>query len=372
MSLTPDCLDDIIGLSKTNCECFTTGQPSPTSKSDLWLDELEGMNLKLADSIKDCEEGSLWDILIKARTNSIKAFRSDLMASLMTKYKKKREPCSVVVGSADFKTNIDLVNTYAGIRVWMANIISGVMTVKRIGLVFDSAATFNISVFDGLSDSAIMTFSVTSQANKLTWYDLPLPLNLDMNYEASQSNPNYYFVYEKAAFKPKNITASCGCSGSHYKYYWNTSHPTYKSYAKHCWSEYIMLTGTAGDSIGTREDWGTSQYLNRLILDVDFKCKVSDLICKSDLDFENNELAMVMAYAVRFKAGEMVMASLLASAKPNIYTMSDREGIAGRKKAYSLEYQNRINYLTENINYMANDCLKCDDFNDIVKTGILA
>lgn len=374
MSLTPECLDNIIGLSKTTCDCFEDMKPSDfnESKSDIFLDELEGLNLKMVSGIEDCEEGNIWDILIESRAEAIKSFKADLIASLLGKYKHKRKPFSGVIGSEKFKTSLSISNNYAGVRIYSANIISGVMSIKRIGLVFDTTAQFDISIFDGIHDYAIATYTVDSQANILSWFNLPSPLNLAMNYEAASENPNYYILYTPSGFQPKDIKVGCGCSSLGYKYYWNTSNPMFRSYEKDRWSEYIMLTGTKGDAIGDRENWGTTEQLNGIIIDVDFKCAVNELICKSELDFTGNEIGITMAYAIRYKAGMNVLEKILASPHPNIYTMTDRERMMGKKNTYTKEYLTRISYLTEKINYMANDCLACDNFEDIVKVGILS
>lgn len=374
MSLAPECLDNIIGLSKTTCECFEDFKPADVneSKSDIFLDELEGLNLKMADAINDCEEGTIWDILTESRAEAIKSFKADLIASLFTKYKAKRHPFSGVIGSERFKNSLSITNNYAGVRIYTANIISGVMSIKRIGLVFDTTAQFDISIFNSLSDVAIATYTVDSQANILSWFNLPSPLKLDMNYEAADENPNYYILYTPSGFQPKDIKVGCGCSSSGYKYFWDTTNPAFRSYEKDRWSEYIMLTGVKGDSIGDRDTWGTSEQLNGIILDVDFRCDTSELICKSELDFVGNEIGITMAYAIRYKAGMNVLEKILASPHPNIYTMTDRERMMGKKNTYTKEYLTRIAYLTEQINYKANDCLTCNNFDDIVKVGILS
>lgn len=374
MSAALDCLDNIIGLSKTTCECFEDFKPSDVneSQSGIFLDELEGLNLKMVDGIVDCEEGNIWDILVESRAEAIKSFKADLVASLFTKYKSKRQPFSGVIGSQKFKNSLNISNAYAGVRIYAANIISGIMSVKRIGLVFDTTSIFDVVVYNSLTDTAIATYTVQSQANELSWFTLPSALNLDMNYEAASENPNYYIIYQLAGFQPKDIRVGCGCSSTMYKYYWNTSNPAFRSYEKDRWSEYIMLTGVKGDVIADRDTWSTSEQLNGIILDVDFKCLINDIICKSELDFVSNEIGITMAYAIRYKAGMNVLEKILASPHPNIYTMTDRERMMGKKNTYTKEYSTRISYLTEQINYRANDCLTCNDFNDIVKVGILS
>lgn len=368
-----DCLTTIIGLSQTNCECFDDNKPidSNVSDSGIFLDEIEGLTLNMADAASECESGSLWDILSGARTNGITYFKSDLMASLAQKYKQKRHPFMGTVGSSKFKNSLTLSGAFGGIRIYCANIISGVMTINKIGLAFEQAATFDIEIYNNVDDTPIHTFTVNSVANKFEWYTLTTPVELAMSDDTGE-NPQYYLIYSVSGMKPKDVRGSCGCSSANYKYYWNANNPIYKSYEKDRWSEYIMLTGIQGNDISDRENWGTSEYLNGLILDAKFICKTSDLICKNVFDYEGNELAFVMAYAVRYRAAAIVIDEILSSGNLNRYTMMEREALYGKRNNYIKEYQNRISYLSDNINWKANDCLTCNDFDDVVKVGIFS
>jgi hypothetical protein len=313
----------------------------------------------------------LWDILDKARENAITYFKSDLMAALNQKYRQRRNPFTGVIGSSKFKNSITLTGTYGGVRIYAANIISGIMTINRIGLVFDTAATFDIEVYNNVDDTPIITYSVTSVANKSTWYTLPTPLQLAMSDDTGE-NPEYYLIYSVSGKSPKDIKGSCGCSSNHYKYYWNTNSPVFRSYEKDRWSEYIMLSGVQGNVIADREDWNTSEYINGILLDAEFVCDNVALICKQNLNFTSNPLALVMAYAVRYRAAGIVIDNVLSSGQLNRYTMMDREALYGKRNNFLKEYQNRISYLADNINWQANDCLACKDFDDVIKVGIFS
>lgn len=373
MSLVPECLDDIIGLSETSCDCFDTGKPYNynESKSGLFLDQLEGLNLKLVQGAEDCEEGSLWDMLDKARRNAIKAFKADIIGTLLTNYKYKRQPFSGVIGNQKFTKNLSLNTSYGGGRIFCANVIGGVLSLKRIGLLFDTSKTFDIEIYNNFNDSPIAEYTVHCNANVLTWFDLPTALNLNMTNEADVENPQYYLVYSTSGLNPKDNRAGCGCGGG-YRYYFNPGKPAFKSYEKERWSEYVMLAGISGNDISDRENWSTTEYLNGLILDVSFKCRVQDLICTEDMDFESNGAALAMANAIRYKSGVFLIDSILASNNINGYTMTDRERLMGKKNSYAKEYNDRIVWLGSEINYRANDCLACKDFDDVIKTGIFS
>ncbi len=374
MSHNPeDCLSHIIGLSQTTCDCHGEGKPTDANESDsgLYLDEIEGLPLNLADSASDCDNGSVWDLLSKARTNAILAFKSELMAAMKQKYKQKRSEFNGIIGDTKFKNSITLNSSFGGSRIYCANIISGVMNLKRIGLAFDTTAVFNVEIYNNVDDSPIYTYEVESLQNKVKWFDLPVPINLPMN-EDSGTNVEYYLVYSVTGKKPKDVRGGCGCGGGIYKYYWDTTNPLFRSYERGRWSEYIMYTGIQGDDIADRENWGTNEYLNGILLDASFTCKTSDLICKNIIDYESNEVALVMAYSVRYRAASLVVDNILSSGNINRYTMMDREALIIKRSNYLKEYQNRISYLADNINWKANDCLTCNDFNDIVKVGILS
>lgn len=375
MSVTPHCLDNIIGLSRTACDCFDPKSfQSDVSTSGRYLDETEGLSLNMMDAGADCEQGSVWDMMDKARSNAILSFKTDMMAKLLTTYKHKRKPWSGLMGGTDFKNTLELSGSYSGVQVYSQNIIGGIMSVKRIGLIFDSAADFTIYVYDNLEDDVVAQYDVHANANVLTWCNLPASLNLDMNNTGNES-PRYWFLYANSTFKPKDVKASCGCGGGHYAYYFNTISPKFKAfppYEKYRWSEFIMLTGTSGTTLTDRENWGNTQYLQGLILDVDFKCKVQDLLCKDTLDFDTNENAAVMATAIQFRAGALMIDSILASGTINRYTMTDRERLMGKKNTYTTEYLKRVDFLAQNINLTANDCLECNDFNDLLKVGIFS
>lgn len=377
MSTINDCLNKIIGLSETDCECFDTGKPvdANVSNSGLFLDQLDGINLKLASADEDCEEGGLWDILAKSRNNAIADFKSDLQSALLTRYKQRRQPFIGQIGSTSYKNNLSLTSTYAGVEFFCDQIVGGTMKIRRIGLLFANSGTFTISVYSNVDEGLVDQYSVTAIANTLTWFTIPGGLSLEMDNETG-TYPRYFFVYEVAqSGQPKDIQGGCGCNtNKNYKYYWNTNEPKFASFEKDRWSEYVMLTGVTGETntLLGRDSWGTQNYLNGLVFDVAFTCAIKDLICTEQFDYETNPLALVMAYAVRYKAGIILLDKILASGEINRYTMMDRERLMGKKNTYAKEYQSRIDYLVEQINYKANDCLVCDDTEQIFKSGIFA
>lgn len=378
MSHNPtDCLSHIIGLSRSTCNCFDSGKPGDavTSDSGIYLDELEGVRLNMIDAASDCESGGLWDVLERARENAIKEFKNNLIVALsQNNLKNKREPFSGTIGESEYNNTLNLTGySYGGIRIFSSNIISGKMRIRRIGLVFDAAGNFDVSVYNNYSNTPIITYAVTSAANGLQWFSLPTDLVLDMS-DDNSLNPNYYILYEPSlAPNPKNIKASCGCGHGHYKYYFNSQNPVFRSYEKYRWSEFIMLAGTKGNDLSDRRNWVTENLLNGIMLDAKFDCNTSEIICKQNFNYEGESgVALSMAYAIRYRAGAIALDEIMGSSEINRYTMMEKDTMSGKRNNFLKEYKERIAWIATQINWRANDCLSCNDFEDVVKIGIFS
>ena len=90
------------------------------------------------------------------------------------------------------------------------------------------------------------------------------------------------------------------------------------------------------------------------------------------MDFENNEIAIATASAIRYKAGFYIIEKILASGNINRYTMTDRERLMGKKNTYIKEYNTYIDWIAQNVNTNINDCLICNDIDDLIKIAIMS
>ena len=86
MSSLP-CLDNVIGLSSTNCNCWDDTKPVDfatlnASSSGLYVAESDAIPLRWANSAADCENGGLWDLLIKSREKAIRGFVADFLGEV--------------------------------------------------------------------------------------------------------------------------------------------------------------------------------------------------------------------------------------------------------------------------------------------------
>lgn len=122
-----------------------------------------------------------------------------------------------------------------------------------------------------------------------------------------------------------------------------------------------------------RENFATTKNANGLIFNIEVFCKVSELICKDDtqLDFENDKVSMSMAYAIRYKSGELLLEMVLASGQVDRFTLLDNTRLWGKRNHYVKQYNEHTAWICSKVDITQNDCLACDNSEDLQITGIL-
>lgn len=348
-----ECLDKIIALSRSTCACYN---PTPAGynegKSNLFLDELEGLELRTIGADIECGTGNIWDKMDKARANAILAFKTDLLAKISMVTSAKRKMFQGLIGQTSFNANNVNNHVYNGVIIRTGNIKGGEFTLKDIKTLMDTTTTFTVEIWNNIQNTPLLTIpGINStaggvQSNVLT----PDPMLTFPLCTEECSEPGfelqYYIVYNPIGFEPKNNKIDCGCSKAN------------------AWEQWAYVEGVSGDSIANRTQWSRDRFANGLILDLQFNCNTARIICGGEdepLDFENDPLAMVMAYAIRFKAGEILIEDIIASGNINRYTMLEKERLWGKRNHYVKEYNNRIDYLSSRLDTNSNDCLVCND-----------
>ncbi len=285
-----DCLTNIIKLSRTECECFEEGQPNDFNEgqSEIYLDELDGLNLKMLGSIADCQTGGIWGMMAWARDEAAKQFKADLLSCIGTNYKPRRPVYTGLIGQTSFTSSLAITQDKAGVRIAFQQIKGGTMKVNRIGLAMNSSAAVTVDVYDNDANQTtpIASYTINSTANTLIYAALGTPLVLPL-WSSNVNKLEYYFVYTRSGIQPKDNKSDCGCGG-----------------VPPGWTNWITIKGIQG-STSEYHSFSSTKYVNGIILDVDFRCQTSELICSDNhpLDFENDGWDMQIGYANRWKAG---------------------------------------------------------------------
>ncbi len=367
-----ECLENIIGLSDSDCECFSD-KPENTSLSGLWLDQLPGLNLNVANAAADCAAGSVWDMMQKARTEAIKAFKIDYASGIARNWKQNRIAFKGQIGK-DKATANQAISNNAGLRFIFQPVRNGFFRVTRIGALFATTGNVELSIYDNVSDDTLYSYTVPTVANKLTWYTLPQPIDLPM-YSEQANYVQYFFLYDNPGFEPKNNIINCAsCTGYKLGFGYDIPHahkPT--NDARLMFANWCNVTGVSGSSVDVIKNANTG-FNDRgmgLVIDGSMSCQLNSIAC-NETDFMGSDIARVMAYAVWYKAGWIMADLILSSSNINRFTLQNREWYYERKSAYKREYEQRLVWLSDpTVDLVKNFLLQTGCLECIKKMGMI-
>lgn len=356
-----DCLNQIIGLSQADCQCLE-GQPEAynESASGIFLDQLEGFNIEHIRGADDCARGGYWDRMERAVANAKTDFKNNLLACIGTTYKPRIDPLRVQLGAPTFTGSLNLNTSYAGVKLRSMQIKAGYMIIERIGILVNASVPVTVVVYSNENGGTLIYQSspIAATANTLTWAAPATPIELPMF--SYQTDIKYYVMYAlDGTYQPKENKKDCGCGGVQRPYL-----------------RYMDFEGIKGNDITNIENTfsSTGNVCNGIVLDVNLKCKASEIICSSErpLDFEDDSDSLGMAYAIRFRAAAILYEEVLSSTNLSRTTLVDREQMQANVTRWNEDYKNWINYLCGNINYSANGCYVCKDTATTLHKGTIS
>lgn len=347
------CFANVIGFSRSEDLCVDDWDASyAISESGLFVDELQGMSLRILDAVGG--KDSIWQMMDRARTNGINAFKTDIFGELLKYNEYRREKFTGDIGHRRF-TQVISKDTYHGLRMF-SDIRGGVFTLRGVTLNLNTTEVVNLLIYDDFE--LLHTIAISSTAGKPKKTDITA-IDLDLN-------GNYYFVYAPTG-TPYNNKMTCGCGG--YRWCFNTEKPCYNS-SKDNWTQWAMVGGIHGTDLTTLDDWGVSQYAQGMRLHGEFKCDAMNMLCSDASDFENNEIDSAVAWAILYKTCEFLTYDIKNSGEVSRYTLIGNDSILDTNmQYYSDRYVTLINFIAENIEPSRNECLKCRPNLGISKTS---
>ena len=370
----PECYQSIVGLTRSDCACYTDVPDSAAdSLSGLYIDELVG--LSFVQSMTNCDNGNeLFLNIEKARDSAITAFQADTNALLLQNFKVKRTPFYGGIGRNVDNNNIKITDgSYLGARIYCNNIKSGVLYIKDIGTLFKTTGTVDLSIYNNIGD-LVTQVTLTTEEGK--HYQNPVSLELPLHNDYID-NLEYFFVYQyaSATMTPKINDIKCNCGS--FKPVYNCSKPYFNSKheSNYGWADWIMVGGINSASLPDFTNYSTSNAPNSLFgltFNIELRCKIGDVLCKQQLDFEGNPLAPAVALAIQHKAGEILGNWVLQSGNLSRFTMINTEQFIEDVKNFKATYNEMIKYIVDSVDITQNDCLACRDVYEMAKRGIFA
>jgi hypothetical protein len=355
-----ECLDYIIGLSRSECPCITDKIDNvpvdwfKKSTSGLFLDELPGIvGIKSVEASQQCAE-ELTTFYKQAIETSKTTLRDDFIIGLTQRFRQAQKTYIGKGGGQEFTANEVLAGVnYAGVHLrndWMRG---GSIKLKSIYCMF-AAPPLELKVYRMacqtfvLEELQTITPIPAITANTVHQVQLASPIELSMDgYE-------YFVLYNAAGVVPKNNSVSCGCGA-----------------IERLLLQYLRLEGVVGSDLSAFNSWQIASSAHGLAFDLEVGCDASNILCElfaSDMAYQ-----AVIANSIRFKAAELVMEKVLASENINRYTMLDREYLWGKRNNFRKEYLDRVTWMVETVDISSfTDCYVCNTNQKLInKSGLL-
>lgn len=338
-----DCLDNIVGLTLSECDCWDGDKPSNfddvnASSTGVYITEgKDGFSvLPAIYHALDCGRGdNIFDVLQSARTQAIADFRRDLGAELI-ETAAVRSTSEQIIGLTEYRTgNTTFTGGLNGIAVQSPGPVKGGrIEIKGISVGFHTADPVTITVTgDGV---VIDTQTVTPVAGE--WVSVPVDLNLPLWVEGRTDAPRYVISYDATGLRPMDNRLRC-CSGR---------------------GEFglVQAAGFSG-TLPVRSDkvpFRTNVY--GLSLNTVTVCDKTEWICRY-ASIGAYDTASVLAHTIQFKAVEILSQYVLDSSNISKFTTLNQEKLYGKRGHSAKRYQQNISWISQHIPKGASDCVKC-------------
>jgi len=339
-----DCLDNIIGISRSECECLTADLPEgyTESNSGLYMDELPESPVSLAaiKSIQDCGK-DMGAILTQARANAILQFKTDLYKHLALMYKPRANPYTGLIGKKTGSSALNITKAYAGLILAGKSFKGATLQISKVWANFTTDASINLLILKvrrGETDIELLeTITIESTASGINEnvVDISLPM-----WDDTGKDINYYLLYASAGLTPKDNPVSCGCGISEYDLH-----------------VFLKPKGYLSDTIAPGGQ--QTNYANGIVLDVDVRCNTQDIICQA---YRVNEFIKVaVEWTILRKSVVNLINGVLHSDAITRYTQGKREQMYYDKGSLDKKYNNDVQWIAENMSMGLNDCFICNE-----------
>jgi len=325
------CLEDLVGLSQSDCECYTIDPALKESRLGLFVDDLEGIDLELIKNAIKCGD-DLGTNFTKLYNSAVTFFETDLQVAISESYKQKFNPFIGRIGEPKF-TSTTPVSSFVGLKLDTKHVEGAAIILSSINLFFNDIGTVTLQVYK--NDELLNETYTIPVTQGTTSYSLPTPLILPI-YENGVKN-DYYFTYNGLGLSPMNNKVSGGCEG-----------------VEQVRSKFISVKGVYGTSINS---YASKEFAYGLSLNVSISCSIDNMICDFMFDTTFNRRA---GMAIWYKLGVLMIEKLFGSREINFDTFSDREYLYGRKGNFEKNYKNIILWLSENTTIKNSNCFICD------------
>ena len=373
-----DCLQNVIGLSETACECWDTGKPLDfaalnVSESGLYLSEPDTISVKLSNTAADCEVGGVWDMLNKARAKGIKDVVNMFIELTQARLTQKKNGVNEFVGTdiknSSFTKNAD----FQGFYLEPHYMKGGQWIIDKVQLALNgitvpvAVEVFVYSSLDLTTSLGSTTINLTT-SNTFVEADFATPITIDLGAIRDDLNERILFVYElPTGTSPVNNELEIGCSSC------GGNSQRYKRNPYLNWT--CTAVGFESASIAALDSpQYTSSYARGLRVNSNFHCDWWSWLCDIATDFQttsivgsdNVNLGTALAATIQAASIASMYKSIIERTTLSKYALL-QESVNYYQKAghWAKKTAQYTAFLVENIPSDSSDCLRCKDKGNI-------
>lgn len=333
-----ECLNNIIGISKSDCECFANefSEEYKQSKSGLYLDENEaGLTLDRFRDLSACAD------LEETLAGSIKLAKSQLKEKLFMHlgemYQSGVDHYSGNIGSRSFNEELNLPDGKFGFVIDMKGVKGGVLRIEGINSNFNNNEEIVLTIESAVKAGNIyaqrfILNEITLNTNEKTSVDITLP-SIENGIAMS-----YIFTYEKTgALQPFHNKTGCGCASE-------------KSVKK-----FLKVSGWDDNSNST------TKSMHGIYLIANISCYIENVFC--DQFKTNEQIQLTTSHFIHRMALANAIRKILSSTNISRQTMVDRESLERWIYVMEGEANKSVLWTAQNLNVSGSECFICNENN---------
>lgn len=348
-----ECIENLVGITSSNCNCFDSSKPTDfdvlnLSESGYYVDEFLQVKEEIYASINCEDDANIFTKMVEIRANSQKQFQTDLQVVLKQFYKSRVQPFSGLIGQTVFNRTQTLQNFYNGIQINPQRLKDAKFILTGIYAGFDTSQTLTATISSNNPNFTPVTQVLNIEAGKFTRTALTTPVELPFytkEFDNCDCGLQYYVSYQKVDVigLPLQNKLTC-CSGNE------------------PWKTHIKAGGFTTNNLSDLCDCGSS-YAYGLALDGHIVCDNLNWICNLT-ELDGYDVRDVIARTIQFAATINFAKYILDSNEINYYTLLSRENLYGKISHYTKRYGENLHFIATNLSDKLGSltgCYKCRD-----------
>lgn len=352
-----NCIADIIGVTEStdiphyNDLSEEMQAAIAVSNSGLYMDALPGgIDLNEIDT-QESMEFALQSAL-NASEEAQKTLKADLLLAINNRFQPAKVKFYGYIGERSVTGVFNTTANFEGHRYRMIEPIAGNVVINQIALCLNGANTFNVYVArcnakSKAIEAVLHTLPITTVSGQ--WSNATMPqggITLPMEiYGVEQEYYIYYDRTEAGGLMPKNNNIKCGGC---------TAATVMKSL-----NAYMTYHGVSFNSLENLSNMKADQQGHGISIQAVVGCDTETVVCR---EYDKQEaIQQMMAWAARYKAGELWIEYIFKGAQVNRVNLQNREYLWGKRNHFRKEYEERITAIANNLTLGETNCYTCKD-----------